>query len=54
MLVLGSGSGIVGIAAAGAGARVVIAADTDPYAIAATGLNAVVNCVTIQPFLGET
>ena len=53
MLVLGSGSGIVGIAAAGAGARVVIAADTDPYAIAATGLNAVVNCVTIQPFLGD-
>jgi len=49
VLDLGCGSGIVGIAAAKAGARTVIAADTDPYAIVATGLNAVANGVAIQP-----
>lgn len=50
---LGAGSGIVGIAAAKAGANEVMAADIDPYAIAATGLNAAANGVTIFPYLGD-
>jgi len=45
---LGAGSGIVGIAAARAGAREVIAADVDPYAVAATGLNAALNGVAVS------
>jgi predicted nicotinamide N-methyase len=49
----GAGSGIVGIAAAKAGAKDVIAADTDPYAITAIGLNAAANGVTLLPFLGD-
>lgn len=53
VLDLGSGSGIVAIAAAKAGAQAVIAADTDPYAIAAIRLNAAANCVTVPPFLGD-
>src|SRR4051812_41022721 len=40
VLDLGSGSGLVAIAAAKAGARSVCAADIDPYAIAAVMLNA--------------
>jgi predicted nicotinamide N-methyase len=47
VLDLGAGSGIVGIAAAKAGARHVIAADTDAYAIEAVGLNAQANGVRI-------
>lgn len=53
VLDLGCGSGIVGIAAMKAGAEAVIAADTDPYAIAVTGLNAAANGVRLQPFLGD-
>ncbi|MDL2408417.1 50S ribosomal protein L11 methyltransferase [Rhizobium calliandrae] len=53
VLDLGAGSGIVGIAAAKAGATEVIAADVDPYAIAATGLNAALNEVTIKPLLTD-
>jgi predicted nicotinamide N-methyase len=53
VLDLGAGSGIVGIAAARAGAREVIAADTDRYALAATCLNAAANGVTISTFLGD-
>ncbi|WFU07658.1 50S ribosomal protein L11 methyltransferase [Rhizobium sp. CB3090] len=53
VLDLGAGSGIVGIAAAKAGAAEVIAADVDPYAIAAIGLNAAVNGVTILPVLTD-
>jgi predicted nicotinamide N-methyase len=53
VLDLGAGSGIVGIAAAKAGATEVIAADTDPYAIAAIGLNAAANRVTVLPVLGD-
>lgn len=40
---LGSGSGVVGIAAALAGAARVIACDNDPDALAATGINAGLN-----------
>jgi predicted nicotinamide N-methyase len=47
---LGAGSGIVGIAAAKAGARHVVAADVDPYAVAATELNAAANGVTVSTF----
>ncbi|MFS8045590.1 class I SAM-dependent methyltransferase [Rhizobium sp. BR 314] len=50
---LGAGSGIVGIAAAKAGAAKVDAADIDPYAIAATGLNAKLNDVAIQTVLAD-
>jgi predicted nicotinamide N-methyase len=46
---LGAGSGIVGIAAAKAGAKEVIAADTDQYAVVAMGLNATANDVTVVP-----
>ena len=47
MLDLGAGSGIVGIAAAKAGASQVIAAEIDPYGIAALGLNAAINDVAV-------
>jgi predicted nicotinamide N-methyase len=53
VLDLGAGSGIVAIAAAKAGAKSVIAADVDPYAIAATGLNAAANGVAVSTFLGD-
>lgn len=44
---LGCGSGIVGIAAARAGAREVTCVDVDLYAIVATELNAALNGVTL-------
>ncbi|MBX4954338.1 methyltransferase [Rhizobium lentis] len=44
---LGAGSGLVAIAAAKAGARAVTAVDIDANAIAAIGLNAAINGVTI-------
>jgi predicted nicotinamide N-methyase len=53
VLDLGAGSGIVAIAAAKAGAKNVVAADIDPYAIAVTGLNAAANGVAVSPFLGD-
>lgn len=53
VLDLGAGSGIVGIAAAKAGAKGVHAADVDPYAMAAMGLNAALNDVTIQPVFAD-
>lgn len=43
VLDLGSGSGLVAIAAAKAGAASVIASETDPIAVAAIGLNAAIN-----------
>ena len=43
-----SGSGLVAIAAARAGARAVTAYDTDPLAAEAIGLNAAANGVTVQ------
>lgn len=48
VLDLGAGSGIVGIAAAKSGAKHVIAADIDRYAIAAIDLNAEANGVAIS------
>lgn len=48
VLDLASGSGMVAIAAAKAGARHVTAADIDPFAVVATGLNAGLNGVSIQ------
>jgi predicted nicotinamide N-methyase len=48
VLDLGTGSGIVAIAAAKSGAASVIAADTDPNAIAAATLNASENGVTVE------
>ncbi|MBB3607331.1 putative nicotinamide N-methyase [Rhizobium sp. BK602] len=53
VLDLGAGSGIVGIAAAKAGAMEVVAADVDPYAIAAIDLNAAINGATILPVLAD-
>lgn len=53
VLDLGAGSGLVGIAAAKSGAKNVIAADIDRYAIAAIGLNAAANGVSISTFLGD-
>jgi predicted nicotinamide N-methyase len=47
VLDLASGSGMVAIAAAKAGARHVTAADIDPFAVVATGLNARLNDVSI-------
>lgn len=44
---LGAGSGLAGIAAMKAGAAHVLAADTDPFAIAAIALNAAANSVAI-------
>jgi predicted nicotinamide N-methyase len=48
VLDLGAGSGLVGIAAAKAGARTVIAAEVDGYAVAALTLNAKLNAVSIS------
>lgn len=48
VLDLGSGSGLVAIAAAKAGASAVFAVDTDPLAAAAIMLNSAVNGVTIR------
>jgi predicted nicotinamide N-methyase len=48
VLDLGAGSGLAGIAALKAGAARVLAADTDPFAVAAIGLNAQVNDVTLE------
>jgi len=45
---LGSGSGIAAIAAARAGARAVLACDTDPDARLATAINAELNHTTIE------
>jgi predicted nicotinamide N-methyase len=53
VLDLGTGSGLVAIAAAKAGARRVVAADVDPYAIAAAGLNAAANGVALTRHLGD-
>lgn len=48
-----SGSGLVAIAAATAGAGCVEACDIDPFACAAMNLNAGLNGVTIQPSLAD-
>jgi predicted nicotinamide N-methyase len=53
VLDLGTGSGLVAIAAAMAGASEVRAADTDPDALAAVGLNASANGVAISSVLGD-
>jgi predicted nicotinamide N-methyase len=53
VLDLGAGSGIVGIAAAMAGAAHVLAADVDPYAAAVIPLNATANSVTIEAYAGD-
>ena len=46
VLDLGAGSGLVAIAAAKAGAETVLAAETDPYAVAALHLNLALNDVS--------
>ncbi len=48
VLDLGAGSGVVGIVAARLGAVEVIAADVDPYAAVAIGLNAALNAVVVK------
>ena len=48
VLDLGAGSGLAGIAALKAGAAQVLAADTDPFAVAAIALNAEANRVAMQ------
>ena len=48
VLDLGAGSGLAGIAALKAGAARVLAADTDPFAVAAVALNAAANHVGIE------
>ncbi|WP_214473126.1 50S ribosomal protein L11 methyltransferase [Mesorhizobium sp. dw_380] len=53
VLDLGAGSGIVGIAAAKAGAREVIAAEIDRNGVAALGLNAAANGVAITVVGGD-
>ena len=53
LLDLGTGSGIVAIAAGLAGARPVQAADVDPYALAAARVNASANGVTIETIGGD-
>lgn len=53
VLDLGAGSGLVGIAAAMAGAKHVLAADVDPYAVAAMVLNAAINGVAIATHHGD-
>lgn len=53
VLDLGAGSGLVGIAAARAGASAVIASEIDPHARVAIGLNAALNQVAIAEVLGD-
>ncbi len=53
VLDFGSGSGLVGIAAAKAGAQSVLAADIDRFAAAAIALNAKVNGVTIATTIDD-
>ena len=53
VLDLGAGSGLVGIAAARAGACEVIAAEVDRYAVAALELNAKLNAVSISVLHGD-
>jgi predicted nicotinamide N-methyase len=53
VLDLGCGSGLVGIAAAKAGAVSVLAADIDGYAVAATQVNAAANGVEVEGWLGD-
>jgi predicted nicotinamide N-methyase len=48
VLDLGAGSGLGAIAAVKAGARSVLAADTDPFALAAMALNAEANAVAFE------
>jgi predicted nicotinamide N-methyase len=48
VLDLGAGSGLAGIAAMKAGAARVLAADTDPFALAAIALNARANAVALE------
>jgi predicted nicotinamide N-methyase len=53
VLDLGAGSGVVGIAAMKAGARSALAADVDPYAVAAVALNAEANGVAVKAVLRD-
>ena len=53
VLDLGAGSGLVGIAAAKAGAREVVAAEVDRYAVAALRLNMKLNAVSISVLHGD-
>jgi len=53
VLDLASGSGLVAIAAALAGAHTVTANDVDPYAIEAIGANARANGVTVRPLADD-
>jgi predicted nicotinamide N-methyase len=53
VLDLASGSGLVAIAAALAGAKLVIASDIDPMAVAAIALNAGLNGVAVQVATGD-
>lgn len=53
VLDIASGSGLVAIAAAMAGAQAVTANDIDPFAIAAIGVNARANGVTVRPAAGD-
>ncbi len=53
VLDLGSGSGLVAIAAAKAGAATVIASEVDPLAVAAIGLNARANGVPAPAVTGD-
>ncbi|SFJ16985.1 Predicted nicotinamide N-methyase [Sphingomonas sp. NFR04] len=50
---LGAGSGLIGIAAARAGAGSVMASEIDPHARAAIALNAAVNQVTLAGIVGD-
>ena len=53
VLDLGAGSGLVAIAAAKAGARSVLASDSDPDALTAVTVNAALNGVTIGTLQGD-
>jgi predicted nicotinamide N-methyase len=53
VLDLGAGSGLVGIAAARAGAATVTASEIDPHARAAIALNAALNQVSLADIVGD-
>jgi predicted nicotinamide N-methyase len=53
VLDIGTGGGVVALAAAKAGARRVVANDVDAHAIAAVALNAQANGVTIETICGD-
>ncbi len=53
MLDMGAGSGLLAIAAAKLGAKVILAIDSDPISVEASRINAGINDITLESLLGD-